>query len=205
MNDTTPPAGSDALGEHYAQPGELTRKKIMSRLDAHAARFIALSPFLTIATASEAGADCSPRGDGPGFVQVVDATTLRIPDRRGNNLLDTLHNVIARPDVGLLFFVPGINETLRVNGTAAIVTAPEVLAPLAVKGIAPNSALEVTVRQVYFHCGRSLLRSDLWNPDKRIGRGDFPKLGTILADQIAGLDGDQANAGLEIAYGKNLY
>jgi PPOX class probable FMN-dependent enzyme len=205
MKETASPIGVQELRQHYAEPVELARKKIMPCLDPHATRFIALSPFLTIATMSAAGADCSPRGDAPGFVQVVNNVTLRIPDRRGNNLLDTMQNILAQPDVGLLFFVPGVNETLRINGTASIVTDPELLAPLAIKSLIPASALEVTIRQVYFHCGRALLRADLWNPEKKIGRDDFPRLGTILADQVSGVDGDKANATLDLAYTTNLY
>ncbi|WP_342358478.1 MSMEG_1061 family FMN-dependent PPOX-type flavoprotein [Terrarubrum flagellatum] len=193
------------LREHYAQPGENTPKKILAVLDAHAKRFISLSPFLTIATYGADGADCSPRGDEPGFVQVVDDVTLRLPDRRGNNLLDTMQNVLAKPEVGLLFFVPGINETLRVNGAATIVTDKALLEPLAIKKLIPASALEVKIRQVYFHCGRSLLRADLWNSEKKLSREDFPRLGTILADQIPGVDGEKANANLEVAYTTNLY
>lgn len=194
------------LREAYTDPGDLARKKIMPRLDPHARRFIALSPFLTIASSSADGTDCSPRGDGPGFVTVVDDTTLLVPDRRGNNLLDTLQNVLAKPEVGLLFFVPGLNETLRVNGRARIVTDPTVLQSMAIRGtIVPSSAMEVTIEQVYFHCGRSLLRARLWNAERQIKREDFPLLGTIIADQVQGVDGDKANQNLEIAYTTNLY
>ncbi|MCZ0732779.1 MSMEG_1061 family FMN-dependent PPOX-type flavoprotein [Phreatobacter sp. AB_2022a] len=194
------------LREAYTDPGDLARKKIMPRLDTHARRFIALSPFLTVASSSASGTDCSPRGDAPGFVTVVDDTTLLVPDRRGNNLLDTLQNVLAKPEVGLLFFVPGLNETLRVNGRARIVTDPAVLQSMAIRGtIVPSSAMEVTIEQVYFHCGRSLLRARLWNAEHQIKREDFPLLGTIIADQIQGVDGDKANQSLEIAYTTNLY
>ena len=194
------------LRETYTDPGDLARKKIMLRLDPHARRFIALSPFLTVASSSASGTDCSPRGDAPGFVTVVDDTTLLVPDRRGNNLLDTLQNVLAKPEVGLLFFVPGLNETLRVNGRARIVTDPTVLQSMAIRGtIVPSSAMEVTIEQVYFHCGRSLLRARLWNAEHQIKREDFPLLGTIIADQIQGVDGDKANQSLEIAYTTNLY
>ncbi|QCI66915.1 pyridoxamine 5'-phosphate oxidase family protein [Phreatobacter stygius] len=194
------------LRQSYAEPGELVLKKVMPRLDNHARRFIALSPFLTVASSSDKGTDCSPRGDAPGFVHVVDDTTLLVPDRRGNNLLDTLQNVLAKPEVGLLFFVPGLNETLRVNGRARIVTDPARLEPMAIKGtIVPSSAMEVTIDQVYFHCGRSLLRADLWNPAKKIGRDDFPLLGTIIADQVKGIDADKTNQSLAVAYTTNLY
>jgi uncharacterized protein len=197
---------TSALRGAYGDPGELARKKVMPRLDDHARRFIALSPFLTIASASASGTDCSPRGDAPGFVHVVDDTTLLVPDRRGNNLLDTLQNVLAKPEIGFLFFVPGLNETLRVNGRARIVTDPSLMQAMAIKGtIVPSSALEVAIDQVYFHCGRSLLRADLWNPDKKTARSDFPLLGTIIADQVKGVDAEKANKNLEVAYTTNLY
>lgn len=198
--------GTERLREVYDQPAETATKKILSRLDAHCRRFIALSPYLTIASTGPAGADCSPRGDEPGFVQVVDDHTLLLPDRRGNNLLDTLQNVLQHPQVGLLFLVPGLNETLRVNGKARILTDPAVLQAMAIKGkIVPNSAMQIAVEQVYFHCGRSILRADLWNPQKKVGRDAFPLLGTVLADQVAGVDPEATNKRLEVAYTTNLY
>lgn len=193
------------LRETYATPGEAASKKLMPRLDKHARAFIALSPFLVIASRGPGGADCSPRGDGPGFVQVVDDRTLLIPDRRGNNLLDTLGNVVADSEIGLLFFVPGVAETLRANGTARIVTEPERLEPLAVRGQVPASALEVAIRQVYFHCGRSLIRAKLWDPETQVGKGGFPSLGRIIADQVAGIDAEEADKRLEEAYTTRLY
>jgi PPOX class probable FMN-dependent enzyme len=203
MNDI---ADVGRLREVYDQPAETVTKKILDRLDRHCRRFIALSPYLTIASTSAAGTDCSPRGDEPGFVHVADDRTLLLPDRRGNNLLDTLQNVLVRPDVGLLFLVPGLNETLRVNGKARIITDPVVLQSMAIKGkIVPSSAMEIAVEQVYFHCGRSILRADLWNPERKVGRDAFPMLGEVLADQVAGVDADATNKRLEIAYTTNLY
>ncbi|MDP3547821.1 MAG: pyridoxamine 5'-phosphate oxidase family protein [Phreatobacter sp.] len=196
----------DALRQVYDQPAEMTTKKILNRLDDHCRRFIALSPFLTIASTSDSGTDCSPRGDEPGFVRVVDDRTLILPDRRGNNILDTLQNVLVRPDVGLLFLVPGLNETLRVNGKARLVTDPRLLQAMAIRGtIVPSSAMEIAVEQVYFHCGRAILRADLWNADKKVGRDAFPLLGNVLADQIRGVDADATNKRLETAYTTNLY
>lgn len=189
----------------YANPGEAASKKLMPRLDKHARAFIALSPFLVIASRGPGGADCSPRGDGAGFVQVVDDRTLLIPDRRGNNLLDTLGNVVADPEIGLLFFVPGVAETLRANGTASIVTDPVRLEPLAVRGQVPASAMEVAIRQVYFHCGRSLIRAKLWDPETQVEKGGFPSLGRIIADQVAGIDAEEADKRLEEAYTTRLY
>ena len=196
---------AESLRSTYAAAGEAASKKLLSRLDNHARAFIALSPFLVIASRGPGGADCSPRGDAPGFVQVVDDRTLLIPDRRGNNLLDTLGNVVEDPEVGLLFMVPGVSETLRANGTARIVTDPALLEPLAVRDQIPASAMQVTIRQVYFHCGRSLIRAKLWDPDSRVGKGGFPSLGRIIADQVAGIDADDADKRLEEAYTTRLY
>jgi PPOX class probable FMN-dependent enzyme len=128
-----------------------------------------------------------------------------IPDRKGNNLLDTLGNVVTDPEVGLLFFVPGVAETLRANGTARIVTDPALLEPMAVRGQVPASAMEVRIRQVYFHCGRSLIRAKLWDPSTQIEKGGFPSLGRIIADQVAGIDAEAADKRLEEAYTTRLY
>ena len=195
----------DDLRIACAEPGEAASKKLMPGLDRHARAFIALCPFLVVASRGPGGADCSPRGDGPGFVQVVDDNTVLIPDRKGNNLLDTLGNVVADPEIGLLFFVPGVAETLRANGTARIVSDPALLEPMAVRGQVPASAMQVTIRQVYFHCGRALIRAKLWDPDTRIERGSFPSLGRIIADQVAGIDADEADRRLEEAYTTRLY
>ncbi|WP_395677833.1 pyridoxamine 5'-phosphate oxidase family protein [Inquilinus sp.] len=184
----------------------MIRDKILDSIDPHARAFIGLSPFLVIATAGADGsADASPRGDAPGFVAVVDRKTLLIPDRRGNNLCDSLSNVVENPKVGLVFFVPGVNETLRVNGGAEITSDPELLEPMAVEGKVPTSALKVTVEQLYFHCGKALIRSRLWDPAVQIERRSFPTLGKILADQIKGLDSDEVQSGLETAYKDRLY
>ena len=193
------------LREAYAAPNEMVQKKILHRLDRHARAFIALSPFVVLATHGPDGADCSPRGDAPGFVRVEDDVTLLLPDRRGNNLIDSLRNVTQSPDVGLLFMVPGINETLRVNGRARIVTDAARLEAMAVQGRAPTSALEIAVAEVYFHCGKALIRSDLWNPDRQVERSSFPTLGRIVADQIAGIDAEVADANLAESYKTRLY
>jgi uncharacterized protein len=175
------------LREIYGAPNERSLKKELTRFDRHCRNFIGLSPFLVIASSDPSGrCDASPKGDMPGFVRVVDDTTLLIPDRLGNNRVDTLGNLLARPGVGLIFFVPGINETLRVNGRASVTTDPALLEPLAVNGKAPRSGILVSADEVYFHCGKALIRSDLWNPEKQLRRSEFPSLGRILADQIGG-------------------
>jgi PPOX class probable FMN-dependent enzyme len=189
----------------YDQPSDLVQKKILPRLDKHAKAFIALSPFVVLATHGPDGADASPRGDAPGFVQVIDDATLLLPDRRGNNLIDSLRNVAQSADVGLLFLVPGINESLRVNGRAEIVTDAAVLAPLAAQGKMPASALKIAVREVFFHCGKAMIRSGLWQPESRVPRDAFPTLGRVIADQVGGLDADAADANLEESYRTRLY
>lgn len=193
------------LRQCYDAPSDLVRRKLLPKLDKHARAFIALSPFVVLATHGPDGSDCSPRGDAPGFVAVQDDSTLLLPDRRGNNLIDSLRNVVADPDVGLLFLVPGLNETLRVNGRARIVADQALLASLAAQGKIPASALQIAVREVYFHCGKAMIRSDLWNPDKRAPRNAFPGLGKVIADQIGGIDADAAQANLDEAYRTRLY
>ena len=194
------------LRELYGEPSERAIKKQLSRLERHSRNFIALSPFLVIASSDTSGrCDASPKGDAPGFVRVVDDTTLLIPDRLGNNRTDTLGNLLARPGVGLIFFVPGIPETLRVNGRASVTVDPELLEPLAVNGKAPRSGILVAVEEVYFHCGKALIRSDLWNPKKQLGRGDFPMIGRIIAEQVGGMDAEEAERQTAENYRTRLY
>jgi PPOX class probable FMN-dependent enzyme len=176
----------DVLRAHYGEPKDLARKKTLHRLDRHCRAFIAQSPFLVIGSADDQGtADVSPRGDYPGFVQVPDDRTLVIPDRPGNKRVDTLANLLAQPKVGLLFLIPGMNETLRVNGTARITTDPAVLEPLSFQGKLPLSALVVRVEEV----DRSL----------------FPPLGRMIADQIDGQDADEAELLVQESIDKQLY
>ncbi len=170
----------------------MAARKSLDHVDRHACAFIALSPLMIMATSDESGADCSPRGDAPGFVQVVDDRTLRSPT--GAVITVSIRqNIAINPEVGLLFLVPGMNETLRINGRAEITIEPALLEKFAVQGKVPTSALMVRVREAFFHCGKALIRSDLWNPDKRIERKSFPSLGRILADQIAGVNADEGD------------
>lgn len=189
----------------YGAPGDKAVRKQLSRLDRHARDFIALSPFLVLGTSGADGADCSPRGDAPGFVAVLDDRTLLLPDRLGNNRIDSLTNVTVNPSVGLIFFVPGINETLRINGKASITVDAALLEPLAVQGRAPKSGLVIAVEQVYFHCAKALIRSKLWDPDSRVERKSFPTLGRILADQIADCDAAETDAFISDSYKTRLY
>ncbi len=190
----------------YGEPMERAVKKQLPRLEKHSRAFIALSPFLVIASTDAQGRlDASPKGDAPGFVRVLDDETLLIPDRLGNNRVDTIANVLAAPGVGLIFFVPGLRETLRVNGKARVTTDPALLEPCAVGGKMPRSGLVVTAEEVYFHCGKALIRSDLWNPEKMRKHSDFPALGRIITEQIGQGDAAAAERATEESYRTRLY
>lgn len=197
---------ADDLRTLYGEPNELAVRKAIPRLDRHCRAFIAASPFLVIGSAAAHGpGDVSPRGDPPGFVAVLDDQTLLIPDRLGNNRVDTMENIVANPNVALIFFVPGVNETLRVNGTAAITTDAALLAPHAIDGRAPKSGILVKVDQAYLHCAKALIRSRLWDPATKIDRSSFPSLGRMIADQVAGVDAEQAEKRIEESYRTRLY
>ena len=203
MNEITDPA---ALREHYGPVSSLAEKKALPKLDAHCRAFIALSPFAVLATSDAEGRmDASPRGDAPGFVAVLDDATLLLPDRPGNRRVDSYSNVLANPGVGLIFFVPGINETVRVNGRARVITDGDLLAKVAAQGKVPRTALLISVDEAYFHCAKALIRSKLWDPATRIERKQFPTLGRIIADQVAGVDAVAADAGIDESYRSKLY
>ncbi|MCX2730166.1 pyridoxamine 5'-phosphate oxidase family protein [Saccharopolyspora sp. NFXS83] len=176
------------------------------RVDEHVHRFIAHSPYLSMATSDAAGrADCSPRGDHPGFVKVLDERTLAIPDRPGNKMADSFRNLAENDGIGLLFLVPGVAEVLRVNGSAYATDEPDVLARMRVNGKDAQFALIVEVEQVFFHCGRALLRSRLWDPDGQALAAEVPSPGEIAASQ-AGLDIDPAVLERELKAGyRKLY
>ena len=199
-------ASMSELRTAYREPNERAEQKVLDRLDEHSRSFIAPSPFCILTSVGADGLmDTSPRGDPPGFVAVLDERTLLLPDRPGNNQVDSLRNVLANPAVGLLFLVPGMNETLRVSGKAEIVTTEELLAPLSIKGKAPLSGLLVQVEEAFLHCGRSLIRSRLWEPEARIERSCFPTYGQVLADQIAGANAEEIDADEDEANRERLY
>lgn len=163
-----------------------TELKVLPALEAHAKRFIERSPFLVMSSGNLGNLDASPRGDAPGFVKVLDDTTLLIPERPGNRLADTLSNIVENPGVGLLMMIPGMNETLRVNGTAYITDHGPYLDQLAHNGKSPKLAIVVDITQVYFHCPKAFIRSELWNPDTFMDRAEMPTLGKIIIEQIKG-------------------
>jgi PPOX class probable FMN-dependent enzyme len=157
----------------------------------HYRAMIEASPFLVLATSGPEGLDCSPRGDPAGFVHVLDDKTLLIPDRRGNNRIDSLRNIIRDDRVALLFLIPGVGETLRVNGRAAISVAPELLGRFPFRGTLPRSVIVVRAESVYFQCPKALVRSELWNPERHIARKQLPSTGKILAEVTAGMINDE--------------
>ena len=178
----------DALRRVYAQPGERAVKKQLAHLDAHIQRFIALSPFVVVSSSSATQQmDASPRGGAPGFVKVGNDTTLWLPDASGNNRLDTLENIIATGQIGLLFLIPGVDETLRVNGHATVSTSPDLLAKFSHEARAPKAVIEVTVREAYLHCAKAMMRAKLWQASSQVERSALPTMGQMIKDQ-AGLD-----------------
>jgi len=179
--------------------GEISAGAIAKEIDyihPHYQAMIEASPFLVMATCGPEGLDTSPRGDPAGFVHVVDQKTLLIPDRRGNNRADSLRNIIRDPRVALLFLIPGVGETLRVNGTAVISTNPALIERFPFRGTLPRTVIVVTAERVYFQCPKALVRSELWNPAKLIDRKSLPSTGTIMADitkgQLGGPEYDRA-------------
>ena len=189
----------------------LAIQKCQSRLDQHTRNFIARSPFICIGTQHLGGnADVSPRGDPEGFVKVLDNHTLAIPDRPGNNRLDSLVNILANPVVGILFMIPGFDDTLRVNGSARLAKDPDILETMKVKDKTPNLAIVVSVSEVFLHCAKAFRRSRLWNPDHFQDRGDMPSLAKIILDQTTGAPKDEdemrkIDDDLEEEYKKSLY
>ncbi|WP_200919425.1 pyridoxamine 5'-phosphate oxidase family protein [Microbacterium sp. Leaf288] len=189
----------------------LAEEKVLGELDVHARAFIERSPFVCIGTQDAAGnADVSPRGDPPGFVCVLDAHTLAIPDRPGNNRLDSLTNILSNPAVGLLFIIPGSDDTLRVNGHARITTAPDLLEPMAIKGRSPKLALVVDVTEVFLHCAKAFKRSRLWDPAEQIHKGELPSLSKMIRDQTGAAPTSEAemqriDEDLEREYDRTMY
>ncbi|MEP3430788.1 MAG: pyridoxamine 5'-phosphate oxidase family protein [Roseibium sp.] len=201
----------DALRDLYPDTHELAALKSLTLLDEHAQTFINRSPFLCLGTHNADGkADVSPRGDPAGFVKILDPHTLAIPDRPGNNRLDSLANIVANPNVGLLFIIPGFDDTLRVNGKATLVTDPDVLKTMSVKDLAPRLAIIVKVHEVFMHCAKAFRRSQLWNPDHFQDRSEMPSLLNIILDQTKGVPDDpeemrKIDEDLEETYKQTMY
>jgi PPOX class probable FMN-dependent enzyme len=194
------------LVDHYGEPQGHLAEKEKPELSPHCLRFLELSPFCVLSTsaAGDGPADCSPRGDAPGFVHVIDSTTIAIPDRPGNRRTDTFHNIMENPEIAVMFMVPGLNEVMRLNGRARLTTDAALLDKMIANGKSPRAALVIDIRYVYFHCGKAVIRSDLWNPDNKVQKRDFPTLGQINQDWY-GVDAAETDARLENDYKNNLY
>jgi uncharacterized protein len=201
MQDAHLVTDAAALRTLYGEPSDGAIAKEVDHVHPHYRVMIEASPFMVMATSGPDGLDVSPRGDPPGFVVVEDETTLLIPDRRGNNRTDSLGNLISDPRIALLFLIPGVGETLRVNGWAEISVDPDLLARFPAQGKLPRSVIVVHVERVYFQCPKALVRSDLWNPAKHIERRSLPSSGTILADITRGRVG---GAEYDAAYPERL-
>ena len=195
----------DALRSLYKHPNSRAVAKEIRRLDRHCRRFVELSPFLLLASSGAHGEDVSPRGGPPGFVKALDAETLIIPDFPGNNRLDSLENILETGRVGLLFLVPGVDETLRVNGRATIDIDPELRAMGLVDGRLPIAVIRVAVEQAYLHCGKALMRSALWDPAMRIDRASLPSIGEMIRDQIRSDQPAETQAEMLERYRETLY
>jgi len=200
-------ADEGALRAIYPPVTGFAKIKTLTALDKHCRAFIARSPFLCLGTSrADGAADVSPRGDPPGFVKVLDDRTLALPDRPGNNLLDSLSNVVSNPQVGLLFFVPGVEETLRVNGVGRVSTEPGLLASMAVDGKLPRAALVIEVREAFLHCAKALKRGRLWGEDYKVARKELPTLGQMLVDQVkTTVTAGEADQRIDEAYRTKLY
>jgi uncharacterized protein len=186
-------AGLSAL---YGESSLGAIAKEIDYIHPHYRAMIEASPFMVLATSGPEGLDASPRGDPAGFVHVLDDRTLLIPDRRGNNRIDSLRNIVRDDRVALLFLIPGVGETLRVNGRAVISVAPELIGRFPFRGTLPRSVIVVTAERVYFQCPKAIVRSALWNSESHLSRKDLPSTGTILADVSAGLiNGEQYDRG----------
>jgi len=195
-----------ALEALYGAPAGAAVEKEIDYLHPHYQAMIAASPFMVLATSGPDGVDTSPRGDTPGFVAVEDERTVLIPDRKGNNRVDSLRNIIANPQVALLFLIPGIGETLRVNGRASISTAPSLLDRFSVDGKRPRSVIVVAVDTVFFQCSRAIFRSHLWDPARHISRDSLPSLGKMIADvSKSSFDAETYDRGLYDRLKSTLY
>ncbi len=197
---------AEQLRAIYGFPKGRSVTKEMTRLEKHSKRFIELSPFLVMATSTIDGlGDASPKGDMPGFVHVLDDHTIAIPDRPGNNRLDGMENILVNPAIGLIFFIPGVNETLRINGTVEIRDDEELRQRFAVDGKPAVTVYVVHIEQVYLHCAKALMRSKLWAPESQAAQRPIPPTGEMMKDQTGDAAPAETQAEMEARYAKVLY
>jgi uncharacterized protein len=199
-------ATPEALRQRYRQATGRAVQKELTRLDKHCRHFLSLSPFLVIGSSAPDGpADVSPRGETPGFVQVLDDAHILIPDRPGNNRLDTFENILENPNIALIFLIPGVDETLRINGVAEIRDDTDLLARFEVNGKLPATVMVVSIEAVYLHCAKALMRSNLWDSETQIERSDLPTMGRMISDQIGAQDEPESQANMQARYREKLY
>lgn len=190
----------------YKMPKGRPVDKQLDHIDPHDKRFIELSPFMIMASSNADGrADASPRGEAPGFVHVIDTHTLAIPDRPGNNRLDTMENLLENPEIGLIFLIPGVNETLRINGTAEIRDDDDLLTRFEVNGKRPATVIVVHVRETFLHCAKALMRSRIWENDAKHTERPLPTIGEMIRDQIDSPDAPESDDEMIRRYRKVLY
>jgi PPOX class probable FMN-dependent enzyme len=191
----TPVVREQDLRSLIGEPTEAVRSKISDRLNDLTRQFVERSPFLCLATsAADGSCDVSPRGDPPGFVRILDDRTLLLPDRPGNRLADSHRNVLQNPHVALLFVIPGVGDTFRVNGRATIVTDPELLERCIVEGKTPKLALQIEIDEAFTHCSKAFLRARLWDPERFVEREELQSSGQILSSLDSGIDVDAYDA-----------
>ncbi|MCR9174545.1 MAG: pyridoxamine 5'-phosphate oxidase family protein [Alphaproteobacteria bacterium] len=196
---------AEALREMHLKPMSRATDKVLTALDEHCRAIIGLAPFCVISTQGRDGADVSPRGDPPGFIRILDDTHLLLPDRIGNNRLDNFLNLIENPKIGMLILVPGMDETLRLNGTARITDDARLLDGSAIRDRAPKIGLVIAIEEVFLHCSKALVRSKLWGEENRIERRTLPTYTEILTDHVAGLTLEESERQAKIMAERGLY
>ena len=209
MNDLSPTNTVSTIEELEAIYGEPLPQSLVKEIDYisdHYRSFIEKSPFMVLASVAEEGLDCSPRGDPAGFVRVVDEKTVMIPDRRGNNRIDSLRNLVRDPRISLLFLIPGVGETLRINGQAEIVADPELCASFEMRGKPPRTVIVVDVERIYYQCPKALVRSRLWDAETQVARSELPSTGQIQEALTEGaFDGDAYDRNYPERLKKTIY
>lgn len=195
----------EQLRELHGYPKGRAKDKQLPSLERQSSNFLAHSPFVTISTYAKSGSvDCSPRGGNPGFVKIINDNCIILPDGKGNNRLDSLVNIIETGQIGCLFLIPGVDETLRINGLARISTSPEYLSLFSDDRNPPKSCIEITIKEVFLHCAKALMRSELWSLKAQIDRADFPTMGAMINDQLSIKDDPEAQEDMIARYKRDL-
>jgi uncharacterized protein len=208
MHDFNTIKSEEELRAILGYPSELVKNKAIDALDEHCRQFISKSPLLIMATSDAEGlCDVSPRGDLPGFVLVLDDKHLVIPERPGNRRMDSLRNILSNPNAGLIFLIPGLEETLRVNGQAYIVRDEDLLVRMESHGRTPLVGIVIEVEECYMHCAKSLKRSSLWNPDSWIAKAELPNVAQMISDhaKLPGMNAEKVKASLQDSYTNRMY